>query len=319
MPTSRFTTTALAWVLLLFLTACTAPPPAETPTSGSATPAPAMTPTGASGEDTGTITGSLSYPSDGVPALLVYAINTTNPDIFYSTRTTSGDTTFTIPNVEPGDYHVVAYLADAPDAGLAGGYSEMVPCGLTVECTDHSLIPVPVAAGETVEEVQVHDWYAPEGAFPPRPDAPAAGGAATATSGDTPASDSLLAGYEDALIMAVTSRNYDMMQNLMGNPFTITGWRSSGTTWAPTNAAEQLRTRFYGPENDVTFPEPQPDLNELLGRDPAAMWGETVNVVSTLYSRGWGRQGNDDAILVIARRPDGAFYWHGVVFATGGF
>lgn len=318
MPTSRFMRTGLAWMLLLFLTACTAPPPAETPTIVSATPAPAVTPTDATGETTGTITGSLRYPSDGVPELLVYAIDTANPDNFYTTRTESGATTFTIPDVEPGDYHVVAYLADAPDAGLAGGYSEMVPCGLTAECTDHTLIPVTVAAGETVEEVQVHDWYAPEGAFPPRPDA-AAGSTATTTSGDTSPNDSLLAGYEDALIMAVTSRNYDMMQNLMGNPFTITGWRSSGTTWASANAAEQLRTRFYGPENDVTFPDPQPDLEELLGRDPAVMWGETVNVVSTLYSTGWGRQGNDDALLVIAQRPDGAFYWHGVVFATGGF
>ncbi len=321
MPTLRFIVMGPIWLILLLLLACNAPPPSATPTIVAVSPSSMTTPTGRAGEAAGTITGSLRYPSDsdGVPAMLIYAVNTADSDIFYTTRTDNGDTTFTIPDVEPGDYYVVAYLADVPDTGLAGGYSQMVPCGLTVECTDHSLIPVTVAAGETVEEVQVHDWYAPEGAFPPRPDAPAAGDAATATSSDTPATDSLLAGYEDALIMAVTRRNYDMMQNLMGNPFTITGWRSSGTTWEPVNAAEQLRTRFYGPENDITFPEPQPNLDELLRRDPAAIWGETVNVVSILYSSGWGQQGNDDALLVIAQRPDGAYYWHGIVFATGGF
>lgn len=309
---------------LLFLVACNPVPPAEvtstTPTS-QASPVALLTPT--SGETTaqaGTISGTLDYPSDGVPNLLVYAINTDNPDRFYTTRTESGETNFTIIGVTPGDYYIVAYLEDAPDAGLVGGYTAAVACGLTVECTDHTLIPVSVAAGETTTGVDVRDWYAPAGTLPARPDAPPAAQGTTVPPDGSGEANSLLNSYTEALSMAVSNRNYEMMQNLMGDPFTITGWRSAGNAWPPTQAVEQLRTRFYGPEGSVTFPDPEPDLATLLGvSDPNALWGEAVNVVRTVYSTGWGPDGNDDALLLIAQRPDGAFYWHGIVFATGGF
>lgn len=119
----------------------------------------------------GAIQGNLGYPSDGVPALDVYAIGINeSADTFFTTRTTSGDTTFTLSSIEPGDYHLVAYLADTPTATYAGGYTEAVRCGLHYECTDHSLITVEVQPGETVTGVEVRDWYAPHGAFPPRPE-----------------------------------------------------------------------------------------------------------------------------------------------------
>ncbi len=118
----------------------------------------------------GAIRGTLGYPSDGVPALDVYAIGINEMEgITYRTRTESGATTFTISDVAPGDYHLVAYLADAPTATIAGAYTAAVACGLTFECTDHTLLPVTVAPGETVTGIAVRDWYAPEGSFPPRP------------------------------------------------------------------------------------------------------------------------------------------------------
>ena len=44
-----------------------------------------------------------------------------------------------------------------------------VPCGLSVECGDHSLLAVEVQSGQTTADVNPADWYAPEGAFPPDP------------------------------------------------------------------------------------------------------------------------------------------------------
>lgn len=151
-------------------------PTALTATHATATPAPTQTVATAPPEEPGTITGNLGYPSEGVPAMRVYAIMIDDPNTFYSVRTESGQMTFTIPGVTPGDYHVVAYLADPPEAQFAGGYTEFVRCGLSVECSDHSLIPVTVRVGETAGGVEVRDWYAPPEAFPPRPDAPAAEG-----------------------------------------------------------------------------------------------------------------------------------------------
>ena len=75
-----------------------------------------------------------------------------------------------------GIYAVISYPYDAasyttPVPGtltFAGGYTQAVPCGLTVACTDHSLIPVTVGA-DTTTTVDPGDWYAPEGTFPPMP------------------------------------------------------------------------------------------------------------------------------------------------------
>jgi len=115
----------------------------------------------------GTISGSLGYPSSGIPPLAVYAFNKNDFGTFFKVETQLNQQTFTIDAVDTGTYVVVAYPLDMP--GLAGGYTQAVACGLSVECTDHSLVPVVVEAGEIVTGVEIKDWYAPEGTFPKRP------------------------------------------------------------------------------------------------------------------------------------------------------
>ena len=88
--------------------------------------------------------------------------------------TSEGQNTYQIDGLQPGTYHVVAYAGGG--GGLASGYSQAVSCGLSVNCTDHTLIDVTVTAGGTATDVSPTDWYAPQGAFPPFPGAPAAGG-----------------------------------------------------------------------------------------------------------------------------------------------
>jgi hypothetical protein len=63
-------------------------------------------------------------------------------------------------------YNIVAYTLDGR---LAGGYTIAVLCGLTADCSDHSLVPIPVAGGLEVSDIDPADWYAPEGTFPPAP------------------------------------------------------------------------------------------------------------------------------------------------------
>jgi hypothetical protein len=83
--------------------------------------------------------------------------------------------------VPAGSYYLVAYPYEgiAGESGqsesytlgggpFAGGYTQMVPCGLTANCEDHRLLPITVTENQTVT-ADPGDWYASEGAFPPMP------------------------------------------------------------------------------------------------------------------------------------------------------
>lgn len=114
----------------------------------------------------GSIEGTLGYPSSGIPPLMVYAFDANNNTIHFQVKTGQDQGTFVMNNIPAGSYFVVAY----PDAyAVSGGYTKAVACGLTVACTDHSLIPVVVKSGEKATGIEVKDWYAPEGTFPAKP------------------------------------------------------------------------------------------------------------------------------------------------------
>jgi hypothetical protein len=117
----------------------------------------------------GTVTGTLTYPADSLPALRVAFFPLDGSTTSY-TDTAAGQGTYTI-DLPPGQYHVIAYSIGGAGfpVGLAGGYTQAVPCGLTDSCNDHSLVAVNVVAGTTVTDVNPGDWYAPAGTFPPMP------------------------------------------------------------------------------------------------------------------------------------------------------
>ena len=113
----------------------------------------------------GGIGGLLSYPSNFIPALRIVVFHAAGMTFAADTVTNPGDVKYTM-SIPAGTYYVVAYTLDG---GLAAGYTEAVTCGLTVNCTDHSLIPVIVASGSATGDVNPQDWYAPAGTFPPMP------------------------------------------------------------------------------------------------------------------------------------------------------
>ncbi len=125
------------------------------------TPTPTSSPTPAPGS----ISGSLSYPSEFIPPLRVVAFQVDGFNYRY-VDTMENQSTYQIRGLPPGLYHVVAYVMDGT---LAGGYTPAVACGLSVDCTDHSLIDVVVASGQDTPNIDPADWYAPEGSFPPMP------------------------------------------------------------------------------------------------------------------------------------------------------
>jgi hypothetical protein len=117
----------------------------------------------------GSLSGELGYPGEAIPPLRVVAFDQAS-GAYYYTETSANQSVFRFENLPPGSYSVVAYSLDS--SSLAGGYTQAVPCGLSAECSDHSLLAVQVAAGQEVSGVQVRDWYAPPGAFPADPLAP---------------------------------------------------------------------------------------------------------------------------------------------------
>lgn len=105
-------------------------------------------------ELTGSITGSLTYPEDELPSLRIVAFNL-KTGYWYWVGTQPGAASYSLSQLPPGSYHVVAYDADGRAGGHAGG--------------NHALNEVVVESGKTTDRVDVTDWEAPSGAFPEDP------------------------------------------------------------------------------------------------------------------------------------------------------
>ena len=116
----------------------------------------------------GAISGWTGYPSSGVPQLRIYAIPVsrhglplvTEPVIGYSYRW------FWFNDVEPGEYHIVAYRKGYK---VAGAYTRGAKANDSTATADHTLVAVVVKRGEVTDGVRITDWYASD-SFPPEPD-----------------------------------------------------------------------------------------------------------------------------------------------------
>ncbi len=198
----------IAVPLILLLTGCSSKPaqPTRTPVvptfnlqqvvhatvdalTVQATPLPTATPatpSATAASTPGSISGTLTYPADTMPPLYVTAFQVGTRTYQY-VITQPGQATYEIDGLPPGTWNIVAYTVGGGGfpAGLAGGYTKAVPCGLAAECADHALIDVVVAPGQHVTGINPGDWNAPPGTFPSFP-AAAALTAAAATVSTTP-------------------------------------------------------------------------------------------------------------------------------------
>lgn len=125
---------------------------------------PGVQPPAQESNDPGSLSGTLSYPSSFIPAQTIVAFSVSQPGNYYYVTTSDGTSYYQIGNLPAGEYQVVAYTN-----GLAGGYSFAVGCGLSVNCTDHSLVTVEVKSGQDMGGINPQDWYAPDGSFPANP------------------------------------------------------------------------------------------------------------------------------------------------------
>lgn len=142
---------------------CPACPTPALPTA-TFTPAATATPTQPIAANTNTprpfggVSGALSYPSSHIPPLRVIAFNIATGE-YYWQNTILDQGSYRFNDLPVGVYHLLAYLIDNPTDDFIAGYSKAVPCGLSVDCNDHSLIDVTVTQGKEVQNVDVTDWY----------------------------------------------------------------------------------------------------------------------------------------------------------------
>jgi hypothetical protein len=120
---------------------------------------------------------------------------------------------------------------------------------------------------------------------------------------------------------AVEARSTDDIARLLGDEFIILNWTNPGATSMPygRNEAVQVVLKDHTPSS--------PNLNFESGGNwpnvqgsPELFTGYFPNeVVMPVLVRGWGAQGSDEAVVIIARRNDGSMYWRGVLTSQGSF
>lgn len=120
-------------------------------------------------EQKGIVTGSLGYPSEGIPAMGICAQKITTKEIF-CTYEIIEDIKFTYKKgyelqLNPGKYQIFAHLVTEKNKKVGYSdeeksyYSEFVTCGLNYECPSHKPITLEVKGGETTTEIDPIDWY----------------------------------------------------------------------------------------------------------------------------------------------------------------
>ncbi len=118
----------------------------------------------------GSISGSLSYPSDFIPALGVCA-QTQNATEQYCTYEMIESDKYTHGfgysiSVPPGVYTVFSHevtelnaLTGYQDGDYQALYTKFVTCGMEYDCPSHAPIAVSVGRSEHVTDIDPIDWY----------------------------------------------------------------------------------------------------------------------------------------------------------------
>lgn len=109
---------------------------------------------------TGSIIGSISFPSEQIPEMQVCAENTNSAQT-YCTDEMLEDSQYQNGlgyrlDVPEGSYTVYAKL---PNDSYKAYYSEFVTCGLKASCVSHDPITIVVTADKTTDNIDPQDWY----------------------------------------------------------------------------------------------------------------------------------------------------------------
>ena len=141
--------------------------------------------------------------------------------------------------------------------------------------------------------------------------------APTATTNPTASPDAI----SDQLRQSVESADFDAMRGLMDdNLFVIAFWPGNSLPPLPADDAIGQLRNLHMTGGPIRFPEPDAPLSEMLGnQDPLHIFQSDVQVMDVLFSQGWGPEGLGEAMLFVAQRADGSFWWYSIIIAPTGF
>lgn len=124
---------------------------------------------------------------------------------------------------------------------------------------------------------------------------------------------------QQRLLEAIIALNFDAMAQWMADPFMIGLWRSEGVTVSSSEALQELKTSHLGPGSQVTL-EASNLAEAWLEMSPISLLPpERRDGAAFLLLSGWGLTGEEQALLLLTRQPDGAYVWYGLVRAPQGF
>jgi hypothetical protein len=115
-------------------------------------------------ETVGTINGKVCFPGGHLPAMTLFIQEVTSEEISeYSIS--ENQTSYSI-DLEPGNYIAYAYVDSGGTFG--GSYSDLMLCEFDENCADHSLVEFEVSSGQSLNSIDICDWYS-QSSLPPDP------------------------------------------------------------------------------------------------------------------------------------------------------
>lgn len=115
--------------------------------------------------------------------------------------------------------------------------------------------------------------------------------------------------FEAELALALASRDYPRLEQLMAEPFVIAPWRSEARLLAPTVATAELRSLHLASGAPVALVEEPDPAQYTAAINAAALWGEGATVAGVRRGFGWGADGSEQAVIILGRLPDGRAVW----------
>jgi hypothetical protein len=123
---------------------------------------------------------------------------------------------------------------------------------------------------------------------------------------------------------ALEARSQDDIMPLLNEEFSIGNWipdtpeTVTFARYGRYEAAHLILDKYLSQAPDLTL-EKQVDWARLLG-DPFPFFRFFPDeVITPVLVKGWGPQGADEAVMIIAHRSDGSLYWRDLFVAQGTF
>lgn len=116
----------------------------------------------------------------------------------------------------------------------------------------------------------------------------------------------------------LSNERYDALLGMIGNPFGIGDLRSHTRVLNPPDVIEELQSNLLLDTTQLDFTTDRSEFPDVRDYDPDDFWGNEEDV-ELIYSRGWGANGQGEAILIIGLLPDGTQFWRAMTYSSQGF